>query len=95
MVGGQQNVVIWYFSSSGRTSVAWNFPGQSVDKDAGPLDPLAEDLAPCAFCPTGVRHREVEIIMTQVLPEPCGYDMPERVAMVVEHHLGLSRGTRT
>ena len=63
------------FFKEGEDLGCLEFPGEIVHKDAGPFDPLAEDLAPGTFCPAGIRDREVEVVVLYVLPEPGGDDV--------------------
>ena len=63
-----------------------------VDEDARADDPLAEEFSPRALAPAGIRDRQVEIVSVQVVPHARGDEVPERVGVVVDHHLRLAGG---
>ena len=56
--------------------LCWNEFIHIVDELGGSYDPLAIDLAPAALGPPGIRHRDVEGVVVQVLPVLCGDDVP-------------------
>lgn len=91
MVGGQQKVMIWYFSRRGKNFGSRELPNKMIAENTGAFDPLAEDLAPRMLGPAGIGYGKVAIIVLHVLPEPCCHDMAQRVTGVMEHHLRFSR----
>ena len=63
-----------------------------VYEDVGAADPLAVELAPDGFTPSGVGQGEVEVAWMEVMPEAGGDDVAQRIGEIVGHHLWFAGG---
>ena len=59
-----------------------------IGKNPRAGNPLPIDLAPAKLRPAGVGGGHVEFIVLYLLPVFCGYDMSERMDVVMRNHFG-------
>ena len=65
-----------------------------VGEHCGLHEPLAEELAPDRLAPAGVGDGEVQPLGVYVVPVLGRDEVRQRVAGIVEHHLGIARSAR-
>ena len=65
-----------------------------IDHNSRPLIPLTKQFAPGALSPPRVGHSEMQIGTPDIMPEPPGDNMAQRITVIMQHHLRLSRRPR-
>ena len=65
-----------------------------VHKHTGALHPGAVELTPGGLAPSGVCDREMQIVFRQIIPEPSGYNVSQRISVRMQHHLWITGRSR-